>query len=155
MSIISYVPQFPYSKYQTGFYYYLGSIVNLSEGPEVHSSISRPQVKFGKSSAFSERVTSITVKNSRASSKRRNSSDHLPLIIFCNRFLFMISFSRTVSPNLTRYISSGSTLRGLHKLRAAFSTSIVARQRSRACWPMLRSTSLLTGVSVKRGKRTG
>jgi hypothetical protein len=68
----------------------------------------------GKSSALAGRVTSITLRKSRTSSKRRNSrTSFLSSLSAIGSTLFTISFStftRMVSPNLSRYMFSESTL---------------------------------------------
>jgi clathrin heavy chain len=92
-------------------YYYLQSVVNLNENPEVHFKYIQAAtsalilVKFEKSSAVAERVTS---------SKRQNSQTSFPSPLSAiGSTLFMISFStftRTVSPSLSTYIFSESRL---------------------------------------------
>jgi len=80
------------------------------------SSISRLPLaldKFGKSSAFAGRVTSTTLRKSRISSRRQNSQTSFPsLLSAIGSILSMILFStftRTASPNLSRYMFSKLT----------------------------------------------
>jgi len=90
VSITSNVQQFP--QCQTGLYYCLGSIVNLSEDPEVHFKYTQATTHTGHIREI-ERICRESnfynpekVKNFLKEAKL---SDQLPLIIVCNRFDFV------------------------------------------------------------------
>ncbi|KAL9614787.1 MAG: hypothetical protein Q9167_000778 [Letrouitia subvulpina] len=83
-----------FEKYRTaeGLYYYLGSIVNLSEDPEVHFKYIEAATKMGQSTEV-ERICRDSnyynpekVKNFLKEAKL---AEQLPLIIVCDRFNFI------------------------------------------------------------------
>jgi clathrin heavy chain len=103
-----YVQQFAYSQCQTGLYYYLGSIVNLSEDPEVHFKYIQAATRTGQIREV-ERICRESnfynpekVKNFLKEAKL---SDQLPLIIVCDRFDFVHDLVLYLYQNgLTKFI---------------------------------------------------
>jgi clathrin heavy chain len=92
----------------TGLYYYLGSVVNLSEDPEVHFKYIQAATRTGQIREV-ERICRESnyynpekVKNFLKEAKL---SDQLPLIIVCDRFDFVHDLVLYLYQNgLTRFI---------------------------------------------------
>ena len=108
MSIISYIQKFAYSQCQTGLYYYLGSIVNLSEDSKVHFKYIKAATRTGRIQEVecicreSNFYNPEKVKNFLKEAKL---SDQLPLIIVCDRFDFVHDLVLYLYQNgLTKFI---------------------------------------------------
>jgi len=87
-----YVQQFAYSQYQTGLYYYLGSIVNLSEDPEVHFKYIQAATRTGQIREVKRICRESNFYNPEKVKnflKEVKPSDQLPLIIVCDWFDFV------------------------------------------------------------------
>ena len=141
-----------------GLYYYLGSIVNLSEDPEVHFKYIQAATRTGQIREV-ERICRESnfynpekVKNFLKEAKL---SDQLPLIIVCDRFDFVHDLVLYLYQNgLTNFIevsvqrvNSGRTPRS--SVAFSTSTSTVTKRRSSSSsllFPAIsRSTSSFTG----------
>jgi clathrin heavy chain len=69
-----------------GLYYYLGSVVNLSDDPEVHFKYIQAATRTGQIRRESNHYNPEKVKNFLKEAKL---ADQIPLIIVCDRFDFV------------------------------------------------------------------
>jgi clathrin heavy chain len=113
-----------------GLYFFLGSIVNVSEDPDVHFKYVEAATTMGQLNEV-ERICRespvIPAEKTKNFLKEANLTEQLPLIIICDRF----NFTRSSNSSLSKCTSRESTLLGHLPSSAVFLMWIATKASSR------------------------
>ena len=147
---------------QSGLYYYLGSIVNLSEDPEVHFKYIQAAVRTGQIREVERIVRESNhynpekVKNFLKEAKLQ---DQLPLIIVCDRFdfvhdLVLYLYQNGLTKFIEVYVQRVNSVRTPQVVGGCWMW-IGMRRQSRGCWRVLRVTSRSMSLSRRSSRGIG